>query len=158
MKVHGPNGSINATFMLCLWFYSSVVKSVIVFTTVILCFESTLSNPQHWVDSIMREALGKCFPASGQVENAEVQKPKYRNGSTGTELWKWEEKLSVIVQYLSDSQLCLVAQEWLSPSAVRAGYWDPLLQQTLTQSFSVTQVKSCLRPGHPAMRLWWQFY
>ena len=29
---------------------------------------------------------------SGQVENAEVRKPKYGNGSTETEVRKWEEK------------------------------------------------------------------
>ena len=34
--------------------------------------------------------LFRCYV--GQVENAEVRKPKYGNGSTETEIQKWEEK------------------------------------------------------------------
>ena len=30
--------------------------------------------------------------SAGQVENAEVRKPKYGNESTETKVWKWEEK------------------------------------------------------------------
>ena len=33
----------------------------------------------------------------GQVENAEVWKPKYRNESIETEVPKWEEKLPIAV-------------------------------------------------------------
>ena len=55
----------------------------------------------------------------GQMENTEVQKPKYGNGNTETEVQEWEEIcLSVTTALLTYEWMCLglVAKEWLSPS------------------------------------------
>ena len=70
----------------------------------------------------------------GQIENTEVQKPKYGNRSTETEVQEWEEIcLSVTTALLTYEWMCLglVAKEWLSPSNVRAKSWDLRLQRVL---------------------------
>jgi len=42
-----------------------------------------------------------------QMENTEVQKPKYENGSTETEVRKWEEKLPIGFWCLTDLWMCI---------------------------------------------------
>ena len=53
---------------------------------------SQLANVRLVLNSQVTEVWFRLDSETGQVENAEVRKPKYRNGSTETEVLKWEEK------------------------------------------------------------------
>ena len=61
---------------------------------------------------------------TGQVENAEVRKPKCGNRSTEAEVRR-KAAYRCLVPYCNNtnSRLCLVGKGWLSSSHVRAEYW-----------------------------------
>ena len=90
-------------------------------------FPTHTSNVQVECGKIIVRTIGQM----GEVESAEVWKPKY-----GNEVQKWREEPPISVYCISDLQLCFVGKGWLSLNDMRARHWHIGPQRALTQSFN----------------------
>ena len=118
------------------------------------------NSRNRWSSYMLLVLWIPCRNCVGQVENAEVRKPKYRNGSTETEVRKRKygsekkSRLSVFSAFLTHEYVCwgLVDKRGLNLCDVRAGSSAlglrrvSLLQIVQCACDSQTQTKRVLGP------------